>query len=172
VWLQTREYLGGVLVHSESTPHASAYASWQAISTTYYTHLPGSSVDFLVMGSGSGPSNSFDIDDVRITATSIPVLAVPAAPQAALAARVFPNPMRGQGTLSFALPKAGPLAVRVLDVTGRLVRTVSDERSAAAGVHTWKLGHDGTGHRLPAGIYFYRIDSAEGRRSGRFVVLE
>ena len=46
-----------------------------------------------------------------------------------------------------------------------------DERDAAAGLHLLTITTNAGGERLDPGIYFYRIEAAEGVRTGRFVVL-
>ena len=83
-----------------------------------------------------------------------------------------PNPIRDQSWLRFATSETGALRVEVLDVTGRRVRHVFDERNAPAGVHELVMPRvDDNGRRLGAGIYFYRIEAREGVRTGRFAVL-
>jgi hypothetical protein len=82
-----------------------------------------------------------------------------------------PNPMRGQGTLAFALPEAGPVRVELFDLAGRRVRRLLDEAHVKAGRHAIPVSSHAP--RLAAGVYFYRVDAAgAGVRSGRVVVLE
>jgi hypothetical protein len=89
----------------------------------------------------------------------------------AFAASFAPNPMRGQGTLTFALPEAGPVRVELFDLAGRRVRTLLDEAHVKAGRHTIAVSSHAP--RLAAGVYFYRVDAMpNGLRSGRVVVLE
>lgn len=89
----------------------------------------------------------------------------------AFGASFAPNPMRGEGALTFALPVAGPVRVDLFDACGRRVRTLLDEAHVSAGRHV--LGVSSRGARLAAGVYFYRVDAAQaGVRSGRVVVLE
>jgi hypothetical protein len=71
--------------------------------------------------------------------------------------RVFPNPLVEETTISLGLAKPGRASVRIYDVRGRLVRTVSDE-PMPAGKH--RVVWDGTadrGHAVSAGIYLCRI---------------
>jgi len=79
-----------------------------------------------------------------------------------LQAEALPNPFRDQTQVSFELPVGGPVDVRIHDVTGRLVRTLSDGMWAGAGPHAlmWDGGAD-DGTDTPAGIYFARLEAPE-----------
>lgn len=75
-------------------------------------------------------------------------------------AGLAPQPMRGQSSVRFTLPRAGAIALRVLDVTGREVVTLADgERTAGEHRVMWD-GRDAQGVRLAAGMYFLRLEAA------------
>ena len=62
--------------------------------------------------------------------------------------------------------------MQLFDSAGRLVRTLADEPAAAAGFLDLRLdGRNETGTTLPSGIYFYKVLTAEGRATGRIVIL-
>jgi hypothetical protein len=61
--------------------------------------------------------------------------------------------------------------VGIYDLGGRRVCRVADQARAAAGTHRFVLGGS-RGAKLPAGLYFYRVETAGGVAAGRFVVLE
>jgi len=68
------------------------------------------------------------------------------------------NPLvSGEATVDFGLVKADRVEVKVFDVSGRLVRTLTD-RSFAAGRHslTWD-GVDNDGRMAPRGVYFTQV---------------
>jgi PKD repeat protein len=89
----------------------------------------------------------------------------------ALAASVTPNPLHSAGELQFLTSAPGALRVRLFDIQGRLVRTLLDEPAARAGSHSVPFdGRDGSGSALPAGIYFYRIETPEASTDGRLVI--
>jgi hypothetical protein len=89
-----------------------------------------------------------------------------------LAASVTPNPLNPSGVLSFVSTRAGAASVRVFDHTGRLVRTLS-EGTLPAGRHEVRIdGRDQGGRPLATGIYFYRVELAEGAATGRFTILK
>lgn len=88
--------------------------------------------------------------------------AAPALPFALGAPR--PNPSAGSVRIEFTLPEAARLTLDVLDVQGRLVRRVA-ARAFPSGRHA--LDWDGRGSRggpLGPGIYFARLEHADGRR--------
>lgn len=82
------------------------------------------------------------------------------------------NPIRAGSTLTLFQPRSGPLRVQVFDSAGRLVRTLADRTTAEAGFMDLPLdGRGQNGGRLPSGIYFYKVMTAEGEATGRIVIL-
>lgn len=86
------------------------------------------------------------------------------------AASVAPNPAREGGVLAFSTTREGRASVRVYDVRGRAVRTLLDTGSLAAGPHRLALGAN-SDRPLSPGLYFYRVEAAEGILGGRFVLI-
>jgi len=71
-----------------------------------------------------------------------------------------PNPVRGEASIAFAVPRAGPVRLRIFDVRGRCVRTLLDGPVAAgAGAVSWQ-GRDDAGRSLADGVYFCRLEHA------------
>jgi hypothetical protein len=90
-----------------------------------------------------------------------------------LTASVSPNPLNPRGVLRVETTRTGPLRVRLYDLQGRLVRTIVDRPSAPADRHEFEItGEDSHGRRLATGVYFYRVETGEGARSGRFTILK
>ncbi|NIO28917.1 MAG: hypothetical protein GTO29_10250 [Candidatus Latescibacteria bacterium] len=71
-----------------------------------------------------------------------------------------PNPSRTTTRMGWAMPSEAPVRLQVFDVTGRLVATLVDERRMIRGEHgvIWN-GLNRYGHRVPAGVYFARIEA-------------
>ena len=91
------------------------------------------------------------------------------APSFAMQAR--PNPFAGGTEIVFELARGMSATVRVLDVAGRSVRTLASGPFPAG---TQRVAWDGTdlvGERVSAGVYFYRLETPEGARTGRMVVV-
>jgi chitodextrinase len=89
------------------------------------------------------------------------------------AASVSPNPLNPSAILTYRTTRAGAVTITIFDPSGRAVRTLLRESFVPAGYHDVRL--DGTaadGAKLASGVYFYRILTAEGVASGRFVVMK
>jgi hypothetical protein len=82
------------------------------------------------------------------------------------AGRLAARPSVTRAGTRFVLPAGGPerTTVDVLDVAGRKVRTLA----ASGGEVPWD-GADGSGVRVPSGVYFARTDGVLG--AARVVVL-
>ena len=108
-------------------------------------------------------------DGSRVSAPTILTLDIPAASKVAVA----PNPMRSEGSLTFRTATTGGVRVDLFDARGRHVRELLARPNAAAGYHSIVLdGHDRSGHRLAAGVYFYKVDTPDGSTTGRVVLLK
>ncbi len=81
-----------------------------------------------------------------------------------------PNPFNGFTVFSFTFPSSGGIAIRILDVTGKTVRTIIPGR-LGSGSHTIRWdGRDDRGEPLPSGVYLVRLE-AGGQVATRKVVL-
>ena len=82
-----------------------------------------------------------------------------------------PNPSHAAPRLRYTLPAAARARLEVLDVQGRIVRTVLDE-AQAAGAHEvrWDL-RDASGAPVAAGLYWARLEAGGQRRLARLNVL-
>ena len=93
------------------------------------------------------------------------------APAAALALRQnAPNPFESGTAIGFALPRNARVQLEVIDVGGRIVRTLASA-PLTAGEHTyaWDATND-QGQRVAAGAYFYRL-RVDGENMSRRMVL-
>jgi flagellar hook assembly protein FlgD len=80
-----------------------------------------------------------------------------------------PNPFGERTAFSFHLGQAGPAELLILDAAGRLVRRLAQRSFPAGATHiTWN-GEDDHGRRVPAGVYFARLESAAGSRTRRVI---
>jgi hypothetical protein len=91
----------------------------------------------------------------------------------ALVASLSPNPANPQATLTIRTTRAGKVRVQLFDAQGRLVRVLLEGRDLDAGYHAVLLdGQNENGDRLRSGVYFYRIEAAEGVETGRLVIAK
>ncbi len=80
----------------------------------------------------------------------------------------YPNPFNPTTTISFDLPVASMVTVKVYDILGQGIATLIDHAEMDMGER--EIEFDGS--RLPSGVYFYRLNatgivSSDGRFSGQ-----
>jgi len=82
-----------------------------------------------------------------------------------------PNPARSEVEIRFDLPVDSRAILSIVDLSGRVVRSIAIP-GAAAGANraAWDL-RDARGARVGAGIYVYRIDAAGANLAGKLVVV-
>ena len=159
--------------------HAQTTA-WQTLEVDYTTLSAGSTLDFQVRDFPLAPGEVFVTDDISIRdITGVVGLAraegeYESEPDEAppLRPALYPSPVQTEAVLTFATSRPGVLRVELLDLAGRQVRRLADEIDSPPGMHVLTI--DGTaddGQRMRPGMYFYRIEAEEGRRTGRFVML-
>lgn len=90
-----------------------------------------------------------------------------AAPEALTLERAYPNPFNPATTLSFALPHAGRVTLKVFDLAGREVATVLDEHRPA-GRHqiAWNA------QALSSGTYFAVLQTGTARQVQRLLLMK
>ncbi|MDP6669248.1 MAG: M14 family zinc carboxypeptidase, partial [Candidatus Krumholzibacteria bacterium] len=83
-----------------------------------------------------------------------------------------PNPFNPKTEIRFNLAEEGPALLRVFDSRGRVIRVLA-EGEHAAGEHllSWD-GRDVTGHPLPSGVYFYRLETRDRVASKKMVLIK
>ena len=79
----------------------------------------------------------------------------------------YPNPFNPSTTISFALPRATSVTLRLFDVTGREVQQLVSGTRYSRGIH--RIAFDGSS--LASGVYFYRLETAEGVQTVRSMML-
>jgi hypothetical protein len=91
----------------------------------------------------------------------------------AVEASVSPNPLNPQAIMTFSLAQPGTVRAALYDLSGRRVRTLWPESYTSAGYHDVTIdGRGDKGEKLPSGVYFYEIRTAEGSAQGRVTILK
>ena len=149
-------------------PHATATADPEQL--TYATPSPGTYQWKVVSYDNPNPNLAYTVTGIRCVRTALAVQPGDQRERLQLS-QGFPNPFARSSVIRFALSRGGPVALRVHDITGRVVRTLV-EGSVEPGFHqrVWD-GCDNNGQRLKAGMYFYRLETAEGTRARRTILL-
>jgi hypothetical protein len=117
------------------------------------------------------PYNASAEADVRTGPIQVAVPAAPALRHQLEFSAVQPNPFRADVALRYSVPHRGRVLVRVFDVGGRLVGDVVDQMTAVGWHEVRWNGRDREGVRLPAGVYFARLEFAGGSASAKIVLL-
>jgi PKD domain-containing protein/Big-like domain-containing protein/putative Ig domain-containing protein len=126
-----------------------------------------STVNLIVTGQSQTPTGTTPLRGVKAVTlkkggNGAPVLAT-----------TYPNPFNPRGTFLFITTRPGNASVRLFDLQGRLVRVLMPSQYLAPGVHDLTVdGHDDQGRSLSSGVYFYRLDSADGATDGSFSILK
>jgi hypothetical protein len=108
---------------------------------------------------------------VTVTGTTgLPAVDSPSVTRLAIAAH--PNPMGPVTELVAGLPAAAAVELAIVDIAGRVRRTIWSARDVAAGEHRIAFnGRDADGLRLPSGVYLARLRSGGEQAQARLVVL-
>jgi hypothetical protein len=86
---------------------------------------------------------------------------------------VSPNPLNPIATLTFSMSRPGSAQVGLYNLSGRLVRTLLPQSFLGAGYHDLTIdGRSDHGEKLPSGVYFYDVRTAEGSAQGRVTILK
>ena len=106
------------------------------------------------------------IDTDGTVAVSDEVRVRRSAPDALIFHSPFPNPARDRATVRYEMPKAGPVRLALYNVLGQQVWGVSDEEARAGRIE----------YRIPttnlvSGLYFLRLETAQGTQTQRLSVV-
>ena len=94
------------------------------------------------------------------------------APGAFILAQNFPNPFNPSTTITFILPRPGPVALEIYDASGRRIRALASGYMVA-GAHSvaWD-GRDNAGRLVASGVYFCRLRAGDLRATKKMILLK
>ncbi len=130
------------------------------ISGDVYTYYHVTATDFA--GNEGGPATTLN------TYADVPGGAVPVV----FALRQnHPNPLTSATSISYDIPRDGLVTLEVIDVEGRIVRTLLDE-VMPAGRHSaaWN-GSDAGGAQVGPGVYFVRMKAADFSATRKMMLI-
>jgi flagellar hook assembly protein FlgD len=78
----------------------------------------------------------------------------------------YPNPFNPNTTISYELPRAGNVSLKITNTLGQVISTLEDGYKEA-GFHQlrWNASN------VPSGIYFYRLQAGEFVETKKMVLL-
>jgi hypothetical protein len=77
----------------------------------------------------------------------------------------YPNPFNPVTTIEFAVPRSGPVALRVFNLLGEEVVTLVKEELSAG---TYRIDWDAS--KVPSGVYFYRLVAGDVYETRKMVL--
>ncbi len=129
-------------------------------------------IRFQQIGSGDfntlGDEDGFIVDDISVTGSSTAVSEQDdAVPTVFTLYQNHPNPFNPSTQISFALPTALKVTLKVFDLTGKEVATLLRNEHRAAGAHEviFEAG------QLAGGVYLYRLQAGEWVETKRMVLI-
>ena len=90
---------------------------------------------------------------------------------AALSVACRPNPCNPATTITFAVPRAGPVRVDILDARGARVACLLDRALPAGPARVVWRGRDDGDCAVASGVYLARVRTAGGEAAGKVVLL-
>lgn len=81
---------------------------------------------------------------------------------------VYPNPFTDRIMVQISLKKAGPATLQLFDFAGKLVQTIPSEGLSATGSYAGEINLP----NLASGLYFLRLQHAEGIQTTKLVKVE
>jgi hypothetical protein len=108
------------------------------------------------------------------TKTYGPVSATPmdALPQTFQLLQNYPNPFNPQTWISYQLPSAGPVTIKIYNVRGQLVDTLVNAEQAAGYYRVCWSGLNQHGNLAASGVYFCRMSSGSFTKTVKMILLK
>ena len=79
----------------------------------------------------------------------------------------FPNPFNPVTTISYGLPTETQISLKVYDVEGRRITTLTDG-IRTAGTHSVEWNAEG----YPSGVYFMKLDAGEFTQTQKLMLVK
>jgi len=131
-----------------TNPHSYSFTDEELLSGVYQYRLKQIDYDGSFNYSGIVELNLIAVNDFRLEQN-------------------YPNPFNPSTTISYQLPKAEFVTVKIFDAIGNEVKTIVKENKPA-GVH--EVNFDAS--QLSSGIYLYRIDARTFHQSKKMLLVK
>jgi hypothetical protein len=167
-------YFGRAVTFPDSTPFRVEFKYWNTgvfeCLAQGNRHFDLDDVQFSTTNPQPVPGVNWDVC-ADSAVTSVPVRLVDkSGTEFALLRPVMPNPVLRGARFAFSLYRAGRVALRIYDITGRRVASIVDA-AMEPGEHSFTWDGRGTdGSRLRNGVYLYEL-SLNGQAAARRMVL-
>lgn len=154
--------------------------SWVEVEADLSALYPGiGSIQFRFTAADTGNPTRIHaaVDELRLFTAGDVSTSVADAEEGRDAPRTFtlaqnrPNPFNPLTTIAYDVGRKGSVALQVFDVRGRRVRTLVDGVQAAGTYRVTWDGKDERGRPAGSGVYFYRLESADGGITKKMTLL-
>ena len=82
----------------------------------------------------------------------------------------YPNSTTKATVIKFQIPVKTAVSLKVYDVSGRVVRTLTRAQNLKPKIYTVEWNErNNKGMKLPAGVYFYRLETKEYKSTKKLV---
>ncbi|MFN8549184.1 MAG: FlgD immunoglobulin-like domain containing protein [Candidatus Eisenbacteria bacterium] len=128
-------------------------------------------IRFIAQDTGGGSVVEAAVDDIEITLPPPAVSVDPGLPSSARLLLASPNPLQQSSVLRFALDARQRVALDIVDVQGRAIRSLANG-VMEPGEHAlvWD-GRDAAGRELPQGVYLERLSTESTRESQKLLIV-
>jgi flagellar hook assembly protein FlgD len=142
----------------------------QKTSSNPFTLTAPSAGEYLVNAGYKKPSREWDSVSVVIGVTDISDLDKNLIPEKIALLGNHPNPFNHETIIKFSLPQQNDIKLMIFDISGQLIRNLS-ESTYNAGIHSvqWD-GRDNAGKVVASGIYIVRMNSRNRQFSHRILL--
>lgn len=168
-----REFVRTILPSASGTPMTiNNGVSTQDINFTLHSNWNKNRLWFIVYIQNMTTKEVYNVNEIKYS----DLTGVEGEPPKALNTRVMlmpasPNPARGSVKISFSLTASAHVALEIFDISGKLVRSLT-EGGRPEGIHTvaWD-GRDNAGKPVANGIYFYRLTTGDYTATRKLTII-
>jgi hypothetical protein len=94
------------------------------------------------------------------------------APAAFELSQNYPNPFNPSTTIHYSIPEDAQVIIQIYDITGRIVKTLSNTRQSAGDYNVRWEGDNSSGSEVSAGMYFLKLNAGSYSNTIKMMLLK
>ncbi len=95
----------------------------------------------------------------------------PSLPEKYALRQSYPNPFNSRAAIRYTIPHRSEISVRIYNVSGQLLRTLTDALQGPGDYTVFWDGKDAHGRDVTTGVYFYRLDAEQYSQTKKMLLL-